>query len=155
MPSLYRALAHSPALLREFISMTATLRSETELDPKLRELAILGVAQSTGAATQWLAHLPLARAAGLTEEQIDGLAVWERHPAFSREERAVLRFAESVTRDVGASREAWDGVRAFLGERECVELTLTVGFYNMVSRFLETVQLDVDPEYVARDEGEG
>ena len=147
VPSLYRALAHSPGLLREFVSMTAAIRSETVLDPKFRELAILGVALVTGAPTQWLAHLPLARAAGLTEEQIDGLVVWRRYPAFSAEERAVLAFAESVTREVGASREAWEGVRAFLSERECVELTLTVGFYNMVSRFLETVELDVDREY--------
>jgi alkylhydroperoxidase family enzyme len=148
VPNLYRTLAHSPVLLRDFLGITADLRHNTALEPKLRELAILGVAKVTGAPIQWLSHLPLARAAGLTEEQVTGLPVWERHPAFSEEERAVLAFAEALTREVRVPEGVWQGVRAFLGDQELVELVLTVGFYNMVARFLEGLEIDVDAEYV-------
>jgi alkylhydroperoxidase family enzyme len=149
VPNLYRTLAHSPVLLRDFVEMTADIRSRTALDPRLRELAILAVARVTGAAIQWLSHIPVALAAGVPQEQITGLPVWERHPSFDDHERAVIRFAEAVTRDVRPAEDAWQAVRAFLSDREMVELTLVVGYYNMVARFLETVQVDVDPEYLA------
>jgi alkylhydroperoxidase family enzyme len=35
-------------------------------------------------------------------------------------------------------------VRAFLGDREVVELVATVGAYNMVSRFLEALDIHSD-----------
>jgi alkylhydroperoxidase family enzyme len=35
-------------------------------------------------------------------------------------------------------------VRQYFNEREMVELTATIGAYNMVSRFLEALQVDHD-----------
>jgi alkylhydroperoxidase family enzyme len=149
VPNLYRTLAHSPALLRAFIDMTADIRTRTSLQPKLRELAILTVARLTGATIQWLSHIPLALAAGLSSGQLRALTDWERHPSFSEEERAVIRFSEAVTRDVNANDEVWQALRGYLDDRDAVELTLIVGFYNMVARFLGTMKVDVDPEYLA------
>jgi hypothetical protein len=37
-------------------------------------------------------------------------------------------------------------VRRFLNEQEIVELTLTVGTYNLVSRFLEGLEVDLEPK---------
>ncbi|MBI2766689.1 MAG: carboxymuconolactone decarboxylase family protein [Chloroflexi bacterium] len=149
LPSLHRTLAHSPALLRGFLDLTAAIRDETALDAKLRELAILAIAQRTGAATQWLSHIPLARAAGLREEQVLALPVWRRHPAFSAEERAVIAFAEAATARVGIAEDVWAGVRVFLDDRQLVELAFVVGYYNLVARFLEALEVDTDREYMA------
>ncbi len=60
-------------------------------------------------------------------------------------EFAVARFAEEMTTQVKASEQAFAAVRAFLPEREMVELTMVVGFYNMVSRFLESLEIEVEP----------
>lgn len=147
IPSLYAALAHSPALLNDFITITGHLRDST-LDPRWRELAILTVAHLAGAATMWISHLPIARAAGLSEDQILGLPVWQRHPSFSHEDRAIIACTEAVTRDIRVPEDTWQAARTFLSERAMVELTLTAGFYNMVARLLEAVAVDVDPEYL-------
>lgn len=148
VPHLYRTAAHSPALLRTLVDMTATIRHETTLAPRLRELAILTVARLTAAPIMWFAHQPLARAAGISEAQVVHLADWERHPAsFSPEERAVIRYTEAATRDIYVDHGVWDGLR-FLADRERVELTLAVAFYNMVARFLVPLDIDLDPEYL-------
>ena len=148
VPNLYRMLAHSPVLLRDFVEMTGHVRDSTTLQPTLRELAILTVARVTQAPVPWLSHLPIARAAGLTEEQVIGLGVWDRHPAFSAEERAVIRFTEEVTRDVRPSDDAWAALATFLDARQLVELSFVVGYYNMVARYLEALRIDIDPEYL-------
>jgi alkylhydroperoxidase family enzyme len=38
----------------------------------------------------------------------------------------------------------WDGVRALFDDEQLVELTLTVAYYNMVVRFLEPIQVELE-----------
>ena len=148
VPNLYRTLAHNPVLLRDFLQVTADVRSETRLDPKLRELAILTVARVTGAAIQWLSHLPIAVAAGLTPDQVIGLPVWEHHPGFSEIERAVISYAEHVVRAGHVPQQLATDLRVYLDEQETVELAFAVSYYLMVARFQQALEVDVDPEYL-------
>lgn len=142
--NIFRAMAHSPRLLHQFMRLGSDLRYRTRLDPRLRELAILTVGRLTGAVYEYVHHLALARRVGVTDEQIAGLPVWERHPAFGEQERAVIRYAEAVTRDIRVPDAVWQAVRAFLDEEQMVELTLTVAFYNLVVRFLEAIQVELE-----------
>lgn len=148
VPSVHRALAHSPQLLADFLALTEHTRSSTALDPALRELAILTVANQSGAATAWLSHLPLAREAGLSPDQLLAVPAWERNPALTPQQQAVIQFVEELTRDVHVSVETWETVRAWLDEREAVELTFIAGFYNMVVRILHGLEVDVDAQYL-------
>ncbi|MBI2767746.1 MAG: carboxymuconolactone decarboxylase family protein [Chloroflexi bacterium] len=145
--NLFRALAHSPVLLRDFVRMGGDIRFKTTLDPKLRELAIMTVGRLCESAIEWVSHAALARKAGVSEEQILALPVWRRHAAFSEQEKAVIGYAEQVTRDVRVTGEAWAGVHAFLNDEELVELTLSIAYYNMVVRFLEPMEIDLDDAY--------
>jgi AhpD family alkylhydroperoxidase len=151
--NIFRAMAHSPHLLHQFMRLGSALRYRTRLDPRLRELAILTVGRLTGAAYEYVHHLALARRAGVSEEQVAGLPVWERHPAFNEQERAVIRYAETVTRDIRVPDAVWEAVRAFLDEEQMVELTLTIAFYNLVVRFLEPVQVELEDTVHATDTG--
>ncbi len=147
LPNLYRTLALSPDLLARFVEMTAALRSSTKLQPSLRELAILVVARALNAEIQWRAHVPLAREAGLDESTIAAIESGTPDLGAAEIERAVAAFAREVTRDAEPNEGTWSALRNALDERELAELTLTVGFYNMVARFLRTAGVNVDPEY--------
>ncbi|HEY2876405.1 MAG TPA: hypothetical protein VGJ56_31100, partial [Reyranella sp.] len=57
-------------------------------------------------------------------------------------EKAVLRFADDVVRNVKASNKNLKAVQAFLSPGAVVELTLTIGYYMMVCRFLETAGVE-------------
>ena len=144
--NLFRVLGHSPQLLHQFMRLGSDLRSRTKLDPRLRELAILTVGRLTEAAYEYVHHVAIARRVGVTEEQIDGLPVWERHPAFNEQERAVIRYATAVTRDIRVPDEAFVAVRAFLDDEQMVELTLNIAYYNLVVRFLEPMQVDLEED---------
>ena len=147
--NLFRVMGHSPQILHQFMRLGSDLRSRTRIDPKLRELAILTVGRLTNAPYEYVHHIAIARRVGVTEEQIEGLPVWERHPAFSPEERAVIRYAEAVTRDIRVSDEVFNAVRAFLDEEQIVELAMNVAFYNLVVRFLEPMQVELEEDSLA------
>jgi len=62
--------------------------------------------------------------------------------AFTDQEKAVLRFTDDVVRNIKATDKTFKAVQAFLSPGALVELTLTVGYYMMVCRFLETLGVD-------------
>jgi alkylhydroperoxidase family enzyme len=49
-----------------------------------------------------------------------------------------------MTRQIRVPDEVFAMVRALFPERELVELTATIAGYNLVSRFLEALQIDHD-----------
>jgi alkylhydroperoxidase family enzyme len=142
--NIFRTMGHSPQLLHQFMRLGSDIRYKTRLDARLRELAILTVGRLANAPYEYVHHIAIGRRVGISQEQIEGLPVWERHPAFSDQERAVIRYAEAVTREIRVSDEIFDAVRAFLDDEQMVELTMSIAFYNMVVRFLEPMQVELE-----------
>ncbi len=143
--NIYRALGNT-TVLRNFLRLGNSLLRHGVLKPSLRELAILRLGQLTGADYEWAHHVPIAKEAGVRDEQIDALRSWETSLVFEDGERAVLRYADAVAA-LSVSDEAFREARAHLSEPEIVELTLVVGFWGMVARALVALQVDIEPEF--------
>jgi 4-carboxymuconolactone decarboxylase len=136
VPVLYRVLGNSPRLLRAWTDFAWPLRADATTPRGLRELAILRVAQLTGADFEWHAHAPVARHHGVTDEQLDALSDWSTTELFDPDQRLVLAATDQLTNTLGID----DSTFAALAERwtpcEVVELILTISFYSCVSRVL-------------------
>jgi len=143
--NIFRALAHTPNLLRRFLRLGGELRNKTALDPKLRELAIITVGRLTDAQYEYVHHWNLARRVGIRREQLDALADWEKSPEFSDNERAVIRYAVEATNTVKVRDATWNALTAFLDTRRLMELVQNVAFYNMVVRVLVPVGVELEP----------
>jgi alkylhydroperoxidase family enzyme len=141
--NIYRMLANSEFGLKSFVRMGNALLHRCELDPGLRELAILRVGRLSRAAYEVFQHERIAREVGVAEEKIAALrdATIEA-PVFSDQEKAVLRFTDDVVRNVRASDKTLKAVDSFLSRGALIELTLAIGYYMMVCRLLETTGVD-------------
>ncbi len=139
--NLYRTLAHSPGVCEGWLHLFTELRQKAKLDDLSRELATLEVAVLNGADYEYKAHVPFALKAGMTQAQLDGLPGWQVSDVFSSRMRAVLAYTDAMTRNIRVPDPIFAAVRAHFDERELVELTATIGGYNLVSRFLEAVQM--------------
>jgi len=142
--NIFRALAHTPNLLRRFLGLGGELRNKTELDPKLRELAIVTVGRLTDAQYEYVHHWNLARRVGVTREQLEALADFEKSPNFSDHERAVIRYAVEATNNVKVSDATWNALKSFLDTKRIMELVQNVAFYNMVVRVLVPVGVELE-----------
>jgi 4-carboxymuconolactone decarboxylase len=140
-------LLHSPEFADGWNSMLGAVRGESTLPPDVRELAILRVAARNGAEFEWVAHAPLAKQAGLGDEQIAAIAVRGGGGSggggamLSPAQWAALGYADAMTMHVTVPEEIFQAVRTHFDDRQILELTVTVAAYNMVSRVL--VALDV------------
>jgi alkylhydroperoxidase family enzyme len=104
------------------------------------------VAIINGAPYEAEQHAPIALKEGVTQDQLDELKVWEHSRRFTPQLRAVLELTDGMSNYVQVPKAAIAAVREFLSESEVVELVATVGAYNMVSRFLEALDIHSDDE---------
>jgi AhpD family alkylhydroperoxidase len=142
--NLDRQLLHSASLARGWNSYLGAIRSGGVLDGALRELVILLVAVLNRAPYEFMQHAPVALAEGASQQQLDALADWQGSPHFTPRERDVLAYAQAMTLLVQVPQAVFDAMRAHFSDREVVELTATVAAYNMVSRFLEALQIEAE-----------
>ena len=141
--NIYKMLANSEYGMKGFIRMGNALLYKCELEPSLRELAIIRVGRLSRAAYEVFQHERIGREVGVTEDKIAALRdATIESPAFNDNEKAVLRYADDVVRNVKASDKTLKAVQAFLTPGALVELTLTIGYYMMVCRFLESMGVD-------------
>ncbi len=144
--NLYRVIAHAKTAAPGFLALGRALLTDSELDPRLRELVILRVGAISKAGYEIHQHKRLAKSVGLSDEEI-GAALRERSdhclPEFTRQ---VLRFTDSVVFEVKAPEPLYTAVASQLSERQIAELLLTIGFYMLVSRFLENTEVEIEKE---------
>lgn len=140
--NIYRMLANSDAGARGFVHLGNALLFRAKLDPKLRELAILRVGWLSRASYEVFQHERIGRDAGLSDAKIRAVAQGADQPPFDDADRAVLRFVDDVVKNVKAGDASLQAVSARLNPEQLTELVLTIGYYMMVSRFLETMGVD-------------
>lgn len=144
---LYRMLMHSVPVATGWLGYLTAIRQQCKLSAALRELVIMRVAHVNGAPYEADQHRPFALKAGVTEAQLQALANWQdQADVYDPMQRDVLAYTDAMTRDVHVSDEVARAVRVHFDHEQLVELTATIAAYNMVSRFLEAMQIHSDDQ---------
>jgi alkylhydroperoxidase family enzyme len=146
--NLDRMLLHSPPFAHGWNAFLREVRTGLTLSPKLRELAICGVAVLNGALYEFHHHAPEFVQAGGTPAQVEALQHIDSAGSsalFNRAELTVIQLTIEMTRQVQVSDATLAAAAAALpDQQQLVELVGVIATYNMVSRFL--VALGVEPE---------
>ena len=144
---LYQMLLHSPPAAEGWLTYLTAIRHRCGLDGAIRELVIMRIAHLNRAPYEADQHAPIALREGLRQDQLDVLAL-DAIPddRFDARERVVLAYADAMTRSVQVPDAVFQAVRPYFQDRELVELTATIAAYNMVSRFLEALQVHSDDQ---------
>ena len=144
--NIYRMLLNSPALAESWFNHSNAVRWKTALDGRLREIVIVRMGHLTKAQYVLRQHVPsLALADGLSLEECAALADWRPSKFFDTRERAVLAYADTMTRDIAVPDAVFAAVARHFDDRQVVELTVLIGTYNMNARVLRALELDLEP----------
>ena len=143
--NLYRALGNHPALAAAWTEFANAIRHDSKTPRALREIMILRTAQIASSEYEWAHHLRMARKAEVSEAKIAALPSWRTSGEFSARERAALALTEAVMA-CNVSDEVHAEVKRHFSDAEFVELSLTAGFYAMVSRMLDAMRVEMDPD---------
>jgi 4-carboxymuconolactone decarboxylase len=144
--NIYRLMLHSPALAEAWFTLNQAVRYKTEIDGQCRELAVIRIAILNDVDYVLRAHGPAyALKEGLTPEQVEAVAAWERSDLFSDKQRALLAYVDAVTRDIEVPEPVFAALKPHFNERQIVEATMLISAYNMLTRFLKALKVDPEP----------
>jgi alkylhydroperoxidase family enzyme len=143
--NVFRMVARTPESFRPFMRLGGSLLGYERIDARIRELAILRVAHVTQALYEWTQHEQLGRNVGLTDAEIEA-AKSEGVEGLGPEEALAWRVADEITRDVRLSDETLAELLERYDPEQACSLILCVSYYNMVSRFLESTRVEIEPE---------
>jgi len=138
---LYQVLLNSIPLAEGWEKLLSAIRNRSSVRADIRELLILRVAVLNRAPFEFEAHLPHARKAGVSEATLSAITAPEIGEPFDALERDVLAFCDASTRDVQVADAVFAPLARHFDERTLVEVVATVAAYNMVSRFLEALNI--------------
>lgn len=141
VPNLYKMLLNSTPIAEGWLNYLTAIRQKSGLRPKIREILILRVAVLNKADYEFEQHLPIAIEQGCTQAQIDGLRTND-FSGFTDPESATILYCDEMTRDIRVQDSTFAAIKKHFNDTEIVEITATIAAYNMVSRFLEAIQVD-------------
>ena len=110
-----------------------------ELPLRLRELAVLRLAHARRSVFFWGEHVRVAKAGGLSEEDIAGIAAGNN--GFDGVDRLVLETTDELLAAGRAQPETWRRLVEVLGTHQAMELIFVVGTYAMLAMACDTWDL--------------
>jgi alkylhydroperoxidase family enzyme len=142
--NIFRMMAGGEGLLRAFTRMGNYLLFKSKLNPVLREIAIIRAGVLSEAKYEVHQHERIARDLGMSDALIKAIHTGADDPVFNELQRLVMRYTDDVVKNVRASDATFKPLSEHLSLQEMQEATLTIGYYMMVSRFLETFDVDIE-----------
>jgi alkylhydroperoxidase family enzyme len=143
-PNLLRFGLRHPKLARVLADMIDVAVLNGALDARLREVAILRVGWRIGSVYEWSNHVPIARRAGMTDDEL--LAVRTADASVLRPgDLVAIAVADDVLDSLAVSSITFDSARQLLGDGdELLELVAIPGFYRAIGSLLLTFDIPLE-----------
>ena len=126
-------MLNAPEVAKRALGLALFLRTETSLEPRIRELGMILAARENDCQYIWNAHAPAARRAGLKDEIVDALRDKKDLPGLAADESAVIDYGRDFFRTRRVSQANFDAALAQFGVLGLTELTNLLGCYAMLA----------------------
>ncbi|WP_298417139.1 carboxymuconolactone decarboxylase family protein [uncultured Kordia sp.] len=129
-----------PTGMFDYLRKTEDFIEKSSLEKQLLELIKLRVSQKNGCAYCVDMHYKELKKTGETELRLSSVCVWEETPYFTEKERAVLAFADSLTKlhRTPFPDEVYNPLLKFFSKEEICMVTLTITQINTWNRLMKT-----------------
>ena len=143
--NIFKTLANHPKLAGKFGVWGNQILFKSSLSPRDRELAILRVGWLCRATYEWHHHVAIARdRAGMTEADID---LARLGPVAASDDDALLRAVDELVGDHFIADKTWAALAMRYDQTQMIDLVFTVGQYTMVSMALNSLGVQLEPEF--------
>ncbi|HLK79022.1 MAG TPA: carboxymuconolactone decarboxylase family protein [Streptosporangiaceae bacterium] len=138
----FNTMLYAPEVGHALQELGAAIRFRTQLSSRIREMAILVVAQAWNSEYERSSHEPIGRDAGLADREIEALRAGA-DPGFTDErEQVAYRVVRALTGPADLDDQQYNRAVATLGEQSLVELSTLVGYYATLALQLRIFRVD-------------
>jgi 4-carboxymuconolactone decarboxylase len=134
----FNPMLTSPATGLALEAMGRALRSPGTLPRLLFESVVIMCASSLRASYEWYAHAPLARQAGLTDEQVEAVLQGDFEQLVPTVPSGLVGLVVASLHHEPPSDEDVAELRSLFGAGAVTEVVVTVGHYNLLGMLMST-----------------
>lgn len=142
--NVFKMLGHAPHLLGPVAGLGNAFLQNGKLDPVTRECVILRVGYQSDASYETYQHERIGREAGMSDELIEAVKRGPGAKELNAEQRLALMFTDCLLTMVKPPLTRLRPVLAHFGPEKTQELTLLIGYYMMICRFLESFGVEIE-----------
>ncbi|MBK9179398.1 MAG: carboxymuconolactone decarboxylase family protein [Acidimicrobiales bacterium] len=142
--NIFATLAHHPKLLKRWLVFGGHVLARSTLPARHRELVILRTGWRCRSPYEWGQHVSIARATGITDEEIARVAAGPEAPGWDPFEALLLRATDELHDDSALGEATWRALAEAYDEQQLLDLVFTVGQYHLVSMALNSCRVERD-----------
>lgn len=131
--NIFNTLAYQPDLLGGVTQINDGIQND--LPDKYRELAYYIASQINDCKYCSHYHRQAASKAGVSEDQLNAIEGFADSDLFDEEEKAVLSYADQLTRTADVDDATVKALKKFLNDKQLVSLAGAVALANFTNRF--------------------
>jgi 4-carboxymuconolactone decarboxylase len=146
--NIFLTQARDPELMKNWRTFSDYILNQTSLPERDREILILRTGWLCQSEYEFGQHTRIGEKAGLEPEEIVGITKGPDAPGWNPFDSALLRAADELHAEAFISDATWEALSKRYNEKQRLDLILTVGQYTMVSMFLNTCGVQLDPKLV-------
>lgn len=139
--NIFSTAAHQPDVLGGMTQINDGIQND--LPAKLRELAYYKASQINQCDYCSHYHKQGAKQAGVSQTQLDAIADYANSDAFDDQEKAVLAYAEQLTKQANADAATVQKLTEFLDDKQLVSLAAAVALANFTNRFNHALDIQL------------
>ena len=151
VPNVFSALLNNPEATEVVTSVGEYIRYKSNLDPIIRETAILTTAKELNNGYEWAQHEPVAREAGVRDEVIDSILSGKGPMGLPAKEGIFIQSAKELVKTGTVTSRTYQALDHLLGTQLTIDFVVTVGYYTMLSRLIHSLDVDFDENLELND----
>jgi len=142
--NVYKMLMHTPNLAPSFTAMADAVMWSKAWPATWRELTIVRVGQHFNSPYEVHQHEAIGRLMGLSDEKLAACAIGADQSDLSPEERTILRLTDAIVVNHRLDSAEQAAAKALFNANQFADFVMTVGYYQMVSNFLNVFGVQIE-----------
>jgi len=149
--NVFSALLNNPDVTEVVTSVGEYIRYKSNLDPIIRETAILTTAKELNNLYEWAQHEPVAKEVGVRDEVIDSILSGKGPMGLPAKEGIFIQSAKELVKTGTVTDRTYQALDHLLGTQLTIDFIVTVGYYSMLSRIISSLGVDLDHNLILNE----
>ncbi len=142
--NIFTTMQNHPKLADRWNPLGVYILRESTLPKREREILILRIGWLCRSEYEFGQHTPIAKSAGLTDEEIKRITEGPKATGWDPFDATLLRAVDELYYDTFITDPTWNALAKRYNTQQLMDVIATVGQYNMVSMFLNSLGVQLD-----------
>ena len=142
--NVFSAFLNNPSAAEAVTSVGEYVRYKANLDPKVRETAILTTSKELQNDYEWAQHEPVAKKVGVRDQVIDSILSGKGPMGLPAKEGIFIQATRELIRNSNMTPRTYQALDHLLGTELTIDFIVTVGYYSMLSKIISSLDVDLD-----------